>query len=91
MLIRKITGLPHQGKDPTEEFVGKNKEKETTQMMKEMFRLVNKSRGYNINSIYDQGVCFVAHILAGKIMRKCRANEVPTAVVSLATQCSPGV
>jgi len=24
MLIKRITGLPHQGKDPTEAFVGKN-------------------------------------------------------------------
>ena len=55
--------------------MGKNKDKEMTQMMKEKFGLVKKSRGYDINSIDDQGVCFSVHILAGKIMKKCRANE----------------
>lgn len=32
--------------------------------------------------------CTSPHILAGKIMRKCRENEVPTTIVSLAAQCS---
>jgi len=41
-----------------------------------------KSHGYDINSIDDQGVCFAMHILVGKIMRKCKANEVPV-VISL--------
>jgi len=58
--------------------------------MKEKFRMVKKSCGYDINSISDQGVSFVAHILVRKIIRKWRANEVPTTVVSLATQCSDG-
>ena len=52
--------------------------------------MVKKSCGYDINSISDQGVSFVAHILVRKIIRKWRANEVPTTVVSLATQCSDG-
>lgn len=55
-----------------------------------MFGLVKKYRGYEINSIKDQGVFFIAHILAGKIMRKCRANEVPVVVISLVEQCAEG-
>ena len=62
--------------------MGKNKDKEIAQMMKEKFSLVKKSHGYDINSIDDQGVCFAMHILVGKIMRKCKANEVPV-VISL--------
>lgn len=46
-------------------------------MMKQKFGLVNNSCVYVINSIEDQGVHFTAHILVGKITRKCRANEVP--------------
>ena len=84
MLIRKITTLPHQGKDPADEFVGKNKDKEMAQISKEKFGLLKKSWVYDINSIDDQGVCFVAHILVGKIMWKWRANKVPKVVVSLA-------
>lgn len=81
MLIRIIRTLTYQGKDPTDEFVGKNEDKE---MMKEKFRLVNKSHKYEIKSIKDHGAHFIAHILVGKIMRKCRANEVLVVVVSLA-------
>ena len=84
MLFRKIKALPHQGKDPTKEFVGKNMEKEMAQIMKEKFRLVKTLRGYDINSIDDQGVCFTAHIFAGKIMSKCVANQVHVLVAYLA-------
>lgn len=59
--------------------------------MKENFGLVKKSWGYDINSIDDQGVRFTMHILAGKIMRNCKAKEVLAIVISLAAQCSPGV
>ena len=91
MLIRRITTLPHQRKYPTKEIMGKNKDKEMTQLMKEKIGLVKKSRGYDINSKNDQGACFITHILAGKIMRKCKVNEVPAVVVSLAAQCNTGV
>lgn len=53
------------------------------QMMKDKFRTVNKLCGYDINYISDQAVRFNAHILVGKIMRKCIVNVVPTALVSL--------
>ena len=64
--------------------MGKNKDNEMAQVMKEKYGLVKKSHGYKINSIKDQGVQFTADILVWKIMRKCRANEVPIVVVSLA-------
>lgn len=83
MFIKIITTLPYRGKDPIDEFMGKNKYKEIAQVMKEKFGLGKKFHRYEINSIEDQGVCFTAHILVGKIMRKCRANEVLATVVSL--------
>lgn len=43
MLIIKFIALPHQGKDLAGEFVGKNKDKEIAQMMKENYRIVKKS------------------------------------------------
>ena len=60
-------------------------------MMKEKFKLVKKFCGYEINFIEDQGVHFSAHILVGKFMTKCRANEVPAKIMSLVEQCSAGV
>jgi len=59
--------------------------------MKKKYGLIKGKRGYDIESISDKAVRFAAHILARKIMRKCRANEVPASVVSLATQCANGV
>lgn len=53
-------------------------------MMKEKFGLLKKSHRFDINSIEDQGVCLVTHILVGNIMRKCMPNQVLAAVVSLA-------
>lgn len=59
--------------------------------MKKKFGLEKGKRIYDINSISYQEVHFAAHILAGKIMRKCWENEVPASVVSLAAQCANGV
>lgn len=91
MPIKRIIALPHHGKDPVDGFVGKNKDKEMIQMMKDKFGLVNKSHGCQINSIEDQDVCFATNVLVGKIMRKCMATEVTVVVVSLATQCEKGI
>lgn len=49
--------------------------------MKKKFGLEKGKRGYDINSISDLAFCFTVHILAGKIMRRCWVNEVPTMVV----------
>ena len=56
MLINRITNLPYKGADPTEEFVGNNKEKDLSNKMKNKFWLIKKSRGYSIHSIEDQAV-----------------------------------
>jgi len=61
------------------------------QNMKNKFGLKKGKQGYDINLINDQGVHFATHILARKIMRKCRANEVPALVVLLVAQCANGV
>jgi len=53
ILIRRITTFPYQGKDLVDEFMSKNKDKEMAQMIKDNFGLVNKSHGYEINSIED--------------------------------------
>lgn len=51
--------------------------------MKNDYGIIKKSRGYVISSINDEAVYFIVSNLAGKIMRKCRADKVPTLVVSL--------
>lgn len=54
--------------------------------MKKGIDLVKKSRGYSITSINNPTIQIATQILAGNFMRKCRADEVPTLVVSLAAQ-----
>lgn len=83
MLISRITRLPYQGWNPTEEFVGKDQDCAIAESMKKNFGLTKGKRRYDINSINDQGVHFATHILTGKIMRKCWANEFPASVISL--------
>lgn len=87
LFIWRITTIPYQGVNPADAFVRKSHEKNLADEMKNDFGLVKKSRGYNISYVNDQAVCFYTHILAGKITKKCQADEVSTPVVSLVAQC----
>ena len=51
MLIWMITRFLYRGGDPTEEFVGKDKEKAVAQNMKEKFGISKGKRDYDMNSI----------------------------------------
>jgi len=59
--------------------------------MKKKYKLEKKQRGYVITSIQKKGVRVTTQLLAGKVMRKCRGNEVPATVITLAKQCAEGV
>ncbi len=83
MLIRRITVFPYQGMNFADAFVGKSLEKKLADQMKSDFRLIKKSRVYAISSITNEAIQFATQILAGRIMRKCQADEVPTPMVSL--------
>ena len=63
--------------EPVEEFVGKDKDKAIAENMKKKFGLTKWRQGYDINLMNDQGFHLPTHILARKIIRKCRASEVP--------------
>ena len=62
-----------------------------TEAMKKKFKLEKKKRGYAISSINNRAVKVATQILVGKVMRKCRADEVTMLVVALAAQCAEGV
>ena len=59
--------------------------------MKKKYKLEKKKRGYIISSIPEKGVHAATQLLAEKVMRKCRGNEVPATVIALAKQCTEGV
>ena len=59
--------------------------------MKKKYKLEKKKRGYVISSINNKEIRVATHILAGKVMQKCRMDEVPASVVALVEQCTKGV
>ena len=91
MLIHRITRLSHARENPAMAFGGKVGEHDLTEEMKDKFKLARKSCGYSITSITNPMVKLAAQILTGKIMRKCRVDEVLALVVSLMAQCAEGI
>jgi len=83
-LIHRISRLPFKGKDPATIFEGKGSDLALVKAMKTKYKLEKKKRGYAISSIKDKGVHVATQILADKVMRKCRTNEVSALVVTLA-------
>lgn len=91
MLIHRITLLLHLVLNSAKEFGRKVGEHDLAERMKDKFKLVNKPRKYSISSTTDLSVKVATQILARKIMRKCRVDDLSTLVVSLAAQCVEGV
>lgn len=59
--------------------------------MKDKLKLVKKLQGYSVTSITNLAVKVSTQILAGKVMRKCRMDDVSAPVFSLVAQCIEGV
>lgn len=91
MLIHKIAHLPHDGLNLAKEFGIETSERDLVERKKKKFELIKKSDGYSGTSINDPVVKIATQILARNVMWKCRMNNVPVAVISLATQCTKGV
>jgi len=72
-------------------FGGKGSEQALVELMKEKFKLVKKSHGYTISRICDPVVKVETQILVGKVMQKCRTDQVLAPIVALAQQCVEGV
>jgi len=59
--------------------------------MKTKYELEKKKRGYTISNIKDKEIRIATQIITGKVMHKCRTDEVLVPVVALAKQCTEGV
>ena len=90
-LIHCITQLPCKGEDLADISEGKRSDLSIAEAMKKKYKLEKKKRGYSISSINNKAVRVTTQILVSKVMRKCRADEVPTLVVSLAEKYVEGV
>jgi hypothetical protein len=89
-LIAHITGLPSRGMDPTQFLEDKTKEKALAEEMKKKYGTERGSRGIIIKRISDIATRMATKIMACKLLRKCRKEEVSVGVVAAAAQCVEG-
>jgi hypothetical protein len=89
-LIAHITGLPSQGMDTTQCLDEKREEKALTEEMNKKYFTDRGIRGIIIKRINDVATQMAAKIMASKLLRKFRKEEVPTGVIIVATQCVEG-
>jgi hypothetical protein len=66
------------------------KEKALAEEMKKKYGTERGSRGIIIKRISDAATRMATKIMACKLLRKCRKEEVPVGVVAAATQCVEG-
>jgi hypothetical protein len=89
-LITQITGLPSRGMDPALILDDKSKEKALAEEMKKKYGTARGTRGIIIKWINNAVTQLGANILACKLLRKCRKDEVPAGVIAVAAQCAEG-
>ena len=89
-LIHHISQLNCKGKDPMT-ITEKGRDLALAETMKVKHKLQKKKRVFVISRIKDKGVHVATQLLARKIMRKCRADEVLVSVVALTEWCVEGV
>jgi hypothetical protein len=89
-LIAQITGLPIQGMDPALVLDDKSKEKALAEEMKKKYGTARGTRDIIIKRINNATTQLGAKILACKLLRKYRREEVPAGVIAIAAQCVEG-
>jgi hypothetical protein len=86
-IIAHIIEFPSRGMDPTQFLDDKTKEKELAEEMKNKYGTDRGTRGIIIKRINDVATQMAAKILACKLLRKCRREEVSVGVVAVVAQC----
>jgi hypothetical protein len=76
--------------DPTLFLNDKTKEKALAEEMKKKYGTARGTRGIIIKRINNATTQLGAKILACKLLRKCRREEVPAGVIAVAVQCAEG-
>jgi phosphomannomutase len=74
--------------DPTLILNDKSKEKVLAEKMKKKYFTARGTRGIIIKRINNEMTQLSANILACKLLRKFRKDEVPVGVIAVATQCT---
>jgi len=76
-LIHHVSQLPCKGDDPADISEWKGTDLVITEAMKKKYKLQNKKRGNAISNNKEKAMCIATQMLAGKIMRKFRVDEIP--------------
>lgn len=71
-------------------FVDKKKDKKLAEQIKE-YNPTKLARGYDVESMEDKGFSFDMQLLAVKLLKKSRHNQVVTPIISLVSHCTQGV
>jgi hypothetical protein len=83
-IISQITGLPIRGMDPTLVLDDKSKEKSLVEEMKKMYGTSRGTRGIIIKWINNVATQLGAKILAYKLLRKFRREEILAGFIAIA-------
>jgi hypothetical protein len=89
-IIAQIIGLPIWVMDPALIMDDKSKEKALAEEMKKKYGTARGTRVIIIKWVNNTATQLGANILACKLLRKCRKEEVPAGVIAVADQCAEG-
>lgn len=83
-LIHRIIGLSKTGADLVAHFVGKDQDKKLVAQLIEKYNLIRGGWAYNVVQIEDKPLWFTGQLLVGKVLWKCRLNQVLGPTIELA-------
>lgn len=89
-VIHRITNLSKVGDDPGAHFVGKKLDRKLVVKLNRELKLTKGMRAYDSADIEDRALQFTVQLLVGRVLRKCRPNEVPTWAIDLSTHVKEG-
>lgn len=89
-MIYRITGLTKVGDEPGAYFIGKKLDHKLVVKLTRELKLTKGTRAYDPMNIEDCSLCFIIQLLAGKVLRKCRPNEVPKGAIDLSAHVKEG-
>ena len=80
-LIDLTIGLAKVGVDPTPFFAIKEHDKNIIAWTKEKYNLTQDKRGFDIASINDKVVWFMAKVMSSKLLQKMQLNQCTAGVI----------
>ena len=89
-LIHCITGLSKIGKDPQTHISGKSKDSKLPANLVNKYKVQRGGRAYDLTTLADDTLRFIASLLAGRLLTKVHPKEVTGSVIHLAIQVAKG-